>query len=131
MTYFNGNPRGRVNPSSPQAFAICDRCGQLRNLVDLRWQYAWGGLNLYNTRILVCDPCLDIPNENLRTIILPPDPPPVLNARVADWAAESGQNVPDDDQPVDTGSYLQLAAGGASFFLLAGGSGRLELASST
>ena len=41
---------------------------------------------------MVCrDRCFDIPNEQLRTIILPPDPPPILNARVPNFAyAEDG-----------------------------------------
>jgi hypothetical protein len=131
MSYMGGNSRAPVDASHPSAWAICDRCGFLYAKSALQWQFYWAGLTLANTRFLVCQPCLDIPNPQFKTIILPPDPPPVLNARVADWAAEAGQNVPDDDTPVDTGSYLQLAAGGASFFLLAGGSGRLELASST
>lgn len=38
---------------------------------------------------MVCsDRCFATPNEQLRTIILPPDPPPILNARVPDYAYE-------------------------------------------
>lgn len=77
----------RVNTQSPEAFAQCDRCGFWRNRTDLVWQTAWAGQHLYNIQILVCrDRCFDIPNEQLRTIILPPDPPPILNARTADYA---------------------------------------------
>lgn len=49
---------------------------------------AWGGQRLYNIQVLVCDRCYDIPQEQLRTIILPPDPPPVVNARVPNFAYE-------------------------------------------
>jgi hypothetical protein len=79
----------RVNPQDPTAFAVCDRCGFWRNRTDLIWQDQWAGTHLYNIQILVCrERCYDVPQEQLRTIILPPDPPPVLNARVPDFAYE-------------------------------------------
>lgn len=79
----------RVSTTDPTAFAQCDRCGFWRNRTDLVWQVAWAGTHIYNQQLLVCkDRCFDIPNEQLRTIILPPDPPPVLNARVPDFAYE-------------------------------------------
>ena len=79
----------RVNPQNPEAFAQCDRCGFWRQSSDLIWQTAWAGTHIYNVQELVCkDRCFDTPNEQLRTIILPPDPPPVLNARVPDFEYE-------------------------------------------
>lgn len=85
-------PHGKyanVDPTNPEAFAQCDRCGFWRNRTDLVWQNQWAGTHLYNIQILVCtDRCYDNPQEQLRTIILPPDPPPVLNARVPDFAYE-------------------------------------------
>jgi hypothetical protein len=39
-------------------------------------------MQLQNIKVLVCTvTCLDKPQEQFRTIILPPDPMPVLNAR--------------------------------------------------
>ncbi len=78
------NPTGRafVDSSSPRAFAVCDRCGRWYNHRDLQWQYEWAGLQLINIGSLVCEPCLDIPQIQLKIIILPADPPPILNARV-------------------------------------------------
>jgi len=84
-------PHGKyasVNPQNPEAFAQCDRCSFWYNRTDLQWQAGWAGQQLFNLQILVCDRCLDIPNEQLRTIILPPDPLPVLNARVPNFAYE-------------------------------------------
>jgi hypothetical protein len=78
----------RVNPSDPQAWAICDLCGRLYNHVDLRWNMEWAGVQLQNTYSLRCRECVDLPQEQLRTIILPPDPPPILNARVPNFAYE-------------------------------------------
>ena len=84
-------PHGRraaVNPSNPEAFAQCDRCGFWYNRSDLQWQYQWSGTHIYSLGILVCDICYDIPQEQLRTIILPPDPPPVVNARPPNFTYE-------------------------------------------
>ncbi len=78
----------RVDPRNPEAFGECDRCGRWFNHVDLSWQFQWAGTHLQNLRILVCRRCLDVPQEQLRTIILPPDPPPIMNARVPDFAYE-------------------------------------------
>lgn len=78
-------PHGKfanVDPNNPTAFAMCDRCGKWRNQPDLVSQIEWAGQHLYDTQALVCqDTCYDVPNEQLRTIILPPDPPPVTDAR--------------------------------------------------
>lgn len=73
--------RASVDPASPRAFGICDRCGFLHNHADLKWQYEWVGTQLQNLRILVCDTCLDDPQPQLRVIVLPPDPTPIMNAR--------------------------------------------------
>ena len=79
----------RVNTQDPSAFAMCDRCGFWRNREDLVWQYDWAGNSLYSLGVLVCfDRCYDIPQEQFRTIILPPDPPPIVNARVPDFDYE-------------------------------------------
>lgn len=38
-------------------------------------------MSLVNTQLLVCEPCLDTPQRQLGAVILPPDPPGLLNAR--------------------------------------------------
>lgn len=85
-------PHGKyaiVDPTNPTAFGQCDRCGRWRNQPDLVWQFAWAGQELFNVQVRVCkDTCYDTPNEQLRTIVLPPDPPPVINARPPDFAYE-------------------------------------------
>ena len=76
-------PHGKVKiqRSAPRAQAICDRCGFAYNHYNLRWQYDWIGPKLLNERILVCQSCYDVPQEQLRTIVIPPDPIPVDNPR--------------------------------------------------
>jgi hypothetical protein len=84
-------PHGRraaVNPGNPEALAQCDRCGFWYNRSKLQWQFQWAGTHLQNLGFLVCKICIDTPFEQLRTIILPPDPPPVLNARPPNFTYE-------------------------------------------
>jgi hypothetical protein len=78
----------RVNPNNPSAAAECDLCGRWYNLVDLKFNMEWSGTHIYNTGSLRCRECLDVPQEQWRTIVLPPDPPPVLNARVPNFDYE-------------------------------------------
>ena len=91
--------RAKVNSRNPEAFAICDGCGFLYNHSELRWQFQWGGNKLVNLRQLVCRRCNDLPQTQLRAIVLPADPMPVMNPRVqnyqqavTDYRATSGQN---------------------------------------
>ena len=79
-----------VDPSNPQAAGVCDRCGFQFPLRELTWQMEWAGTHLYRTGALVCTTinCLDVPQPQLRTILLPPDPPPMVNSRVPNFAYE-------------------------------------------
>lgn len=86
--------RARVSSRNPQAFGICDRCGILYNHNQLQWQFDWAGASLINKRILVCDTCNDVPQQQLRAIVLPADPVPILNPRVQDYGtAESDYRI--------------------------------------
>jgi hypothetical protein len=73
--------RATINPNDPNALGICDRCGFLYNLRTLRWQMEWCGTTMQNLHLRVCSQCWDVPQEQLRTIILPPDPPSVRDPR--------------------------------------------------
>lgn len=94
--------RARVSSRNPQAFATCDRCGFLTNHSRLQWQYDWRGASLQNLRILVCDSCLDAPQQQLRALVVPADPVPIQNPRTQDYVSAetnyrttSGQNTVD------------------------------------
>ena len=102
MAYASKAGRARTNPRSPQAHAICDRCGFRYNHVDLHWQYDWRGASMMNIRLLVCDTCYDQPQEQLRAIVVPADPVPIVQPRIQDFVtaetntrATSGQNTVD------------------------------------
>lgn len=73
--------RVEVSAIQPDAFATCDRCGSNVNHSTLRWQYDWAGQIMQNKRLLVCSRCFDIPSPFLKSLKLPLDPVPVLNAR--------------------------------------------------
>ena len=85
--------RASVSSRNPRAFGICDRCGFLYNHDRLQWQFDYAGAGLINKRILVCNPCLDTPQNQLRSIILPADPVPIENPRVQDYAAAETDNI--------------------------------------
>ena len=102
MAYASQAGRARTSARSPQAHAICDRCGFRYNHVALRWQFDWAGASLINKRLLVCNPCYDTPQEQLRAIIVPADPMPIINPRVQNFVTAetstrytSGQNTVD------------------------------------
>lgn len=78
----------RVDPQDPQGAGQCDLCGRWYQLRELSDQVEWAGTHLYSFQSLRCKDCYDVPQEQLRTIILPPDPPPLLNARVPDFDYE-------------------------------------------
>jgi hypothetical protein len=86
--------RARTDPSAPSAWATDDRSGFVGNQRDLRFQMEWAGTRLVNTRILVFEDEYDEPQRQLGTLILPPDPPSILNARPEQYAI--------DEQPVST-----------------------------
>lgn len=74
--------RAVTSPTHPHAHAICDRCGFRYNHVQLKWQMDWRGPRMQNLRILVCQDCMDSPQQSgQRTILIPADPIPVMNAR--------------------------------------------------
>jgi hypothetical protein len=66
------------------------------NLGDLQPQLRWAGQQLINTGYLVCPTCLDIPAPFERTLVLPPDPPPVFLVRPIRFAVEDDYRVTED-----------------------------------
>lgn len=100
----------RISQTNPQALGVCDRCGALYNLRDLRFQFDWRGALLQNLRILVCGGCYDQPQEQLRTIVLPPDPVPVLNPRPEQYDVEVPSFIMTYDSSAAIATYNSSAA---------------------
>lgn len=73
--------RASVDPTSPRAWGTSDRSGFVGTQRNMRWQWEWRGTGLANTRVLVHPDELDVPQRQLGTIFIPPDPLPIINAR--------------------------------------------------
>lgn len=99
-----------VSANNPQALGTCDRCGMVYQHNQLAFQYDWRGPRLQNLRILVCPTCLDEPQQNgQRTIIIPPDPIPILNPRPDPHMFMGQSSSPD---PTQTGAPTVIATEG-------------------
>lgn len=82
MGYASRSGRARTNPSAPEAFGVCRRCGLWDNRNRITDQWDWRGTRLQNLYILVCQRCYDRPQPQLRAIVLPADPVPVYRPLV-------------------------------------------------
>lgn len=112
MGYASQSGRARTSPSNPQAHAICDRCGFRYNHSSLSWQFDWRGASLQNIRLLVCNSCMDTPQNQLRAIVVPADPTPIQNPRVQDFvAASSMDRVTSGQDTVNTKTGLPVPGG--------------------
>lgn len=109
--------RYSVSTTSPRARGTCDRCGFIYNHDQLCWQFEWVGPKLQNLRVLVCRECLDVPQEQLRTIIIPADPVPILNPRIEAYVS--------DNNPMSTigGNASPAISAGSEIGNLTGGGG--------
>lgn len=104
--------RARVSSKNPRAFGVCDRCSFLYNHINLSWQYDWAGASLINKRILVCSTCMDTPQEQLRAIVVPADPVPILNPRVEDFvSAETDSRVTSGQNSTDPRTGIPVPGG--------------------
>lgn len=104
-------PHGRasVNGTAPSAFARCDRCGFIYNHKALQFQFDYRGPRLTNLRILVCQPCYDKPQPQLKPIMTTQDPLPVINARPEDYIYAN------TDYRVTTDGAYRTTIGGDDF----------------
>jgi hypothetical protein len=82
MAYASRSGRAKTNPSSPEAFGVCYRCSRWFQRRALRDQWDWRGNGLANLYLLVCNDCYDRPQPQLRALVLPADPTPVIRPSV-------------------------------------------------
>lgn len=102
----------RADRHKPRAWGVCDRCGFLYNKHELQWQYEWFGARTQNTNMLVCDRCLDDLQEQLRVIVLPADPTPIVNPRPEQYVSN---NNPVSPLGTNFGTMTQAAGLAAAF----------------
>ena len=82
MTY---SPKGKlvsIDRNAPEALGICDYTKFVHMHKDLVKQMEWRGNALVWTGFYVGKSYADVPNAQLKTPILPPDPVPVRNPRL-------------------------------------------------
>lgn len=80
--------RAYASATKPEAWGQCDRCNRTYLHKNLTFQKKWQGIQLANLFVLVCWECYDKPQENIRTLIIPPDPVPIMNARPEQYDQE-------------------------------------------
>lgn len=73
--------RADTDPNNPRGWATDDRSGFVTNLDKMCFERQWAGQELIRTGFIVHPDFLDVPQQQLRTLILPPDPAPLFNAR--------------------------------------------------
>jgi hypothetical protein len=132
---WRSHSRTRVQPSAPAAFAVCDRCAFTYNHDRLQWQYEYAGPRLQNQRILVCDICLDIPQELNRPLRIPADPVPIRDPRSDLYAPLMPYILTDPTgQEITDGTYSTTVIGNvpaAGPSVVAAGSGGYTMADSS
>jgi hypothetical protein len=104
---FNG--RARISATQPRAKGICDRCGLMYSLSDLQYQFQWAGTGLVNLQLRVCRGCMDIPQIQFKSFVLPPDPLPVDNPRIEYYGIEVTSFLMSEEGPsllMESGSAL-------------------------
>lgn len=112
MAYASKEGRTRIDSRNPSASGQCDRCGFLYNHSHLRWQMDYSGAGIYNKRILVCEKCYDTPQQQLKVIVIPPDPLPVLNARPPDYVnSEANYRVVSGQNTIDPVTGIPIVQG--------------------
>ena len=81
VTYRPHGKHVSIDEASPEALGICDYTGFLHLRRDLVQQMEYRGNGLVWTGLYVGKDYADVPNEQNRPPILPPDPIPVQNPR--------------------------------------------------
>ncbi|MEN6608606.1 MAG: hypothetical protein ABFD60_15275 [Bryobacteraceae bacterium] len=112
MGYASQQGRARVSARSPQAAGVCDRCSFIYTHSTLRWQFDYAGAGLINKRILVCRTCEDLPQNQLRSIVVPADPVPIQNPRVPNYVqAASNTRVTSGQDTIDPTTGIPVPGG--------------------
>jgi len=128
MGYASKAGRASTSSRNPRAHAICDRCGIRYNHDQLSFQFDWAGAAMMKKNLLVCRHCMDVAQPQLRSIVLPGDPPPILNPRLDIYSVMAqnarvvtlnngitvvtGLQVPDDDPRIVEDGALRVTEGG-------------------
>ena len=98
MAYRWHPKNSETDPDNPRAWASADCCGFIWPLHKLTFQYAYQGSTMpQNTGFLICPKHLDPLNPQDTPYILPPDPPPIYNARPENYALDESSDLGTED----------------------------------
>lgn len=99
MGYASKAGRAIASSTNPRAQAVCQRCGIWYNRDQLSNQTQWRGAALLPLNLYVCQNCLDRPQEQLRSIVVPADPIPIYWPLTEPFSYDEGGNSPVYGQP--------------------------------
>ncbi len=101
--------RARTSTRSPRAWGTGDLSGFICNLEDMQYSYQWAGTKLVCQYILDHPRYIDVPQEQLRTIKIPRDPDPIINARPEPYTVDEGLMplTTDPAYPGDSGEVIR------------------------
>lgn len=89
MGYSSLSGHAQTSATQPAGFGVCDRCGFWWNRKSLLNQTQWRGNQVLPIYVWCCPRCLDQLQPQLRPVILPPDPVPLVNPRNENFAADN------------------------------------------
>ncbi len=77
-----------VDPTDPQPWGTSDQNGMIGPRPKMGYQREWRGNKIVPLNILVHPDEFDIPNRQLGSLLLSPDPPPKRNARPENYTID-------------------------------------------
>ena len=101
MAYASRSGRARTNANAPEAFGVCARCGIWYNRDSLQNQMEWRGSTIMPLYIFVCRDCYDVPQTQLRAIVIPADPVPIKFPLVEPYTYDSSDTMSLAPAPID------------------------------
>ena len=105
MPRYAHSGRARISTRHPKAMGESDRSGFWYPLHEMRRQYQWAGNKLVDTGLLVGPDEEDVPQDQYRSLILPPDPRPVPNPRPSPNVTGYGPIYGTAPMPYGVGDY--------------------------
>lgn len=109
---FPQSSRAYADMAHPEPWGTCYRCNFRYLRKDLVNQFDWRGTSLSNLHILVCTAtCLDVPQEQERTILVGPDPIPVRDPSPGWQTTQAGFGGVSDILELIDGDLIPRAGG--------------------
>lgn len=110
MTY-RPQPKYATKDAHRGPWTTCDRCGLIWNQTSMQFQYDFNGGPLpVNRQLLFCPRCLDAYNYQKQLIVIPPDPPPLMNTRPEPYSIDETNWLTVDGNPLEIASDTMITS---------------------